>query len=678
MPGKDDKNLKKLNFKFNLYILIIIVLCVLLCIYDTRFVIPSIVLCVLSICYNIWMSDKRQIEIVNHIQQITSDVNVATRNNLTSSPIPLLLIETDGTILWKSKSFIDSFKDVDVITYLTPIIKEIKLNIEKDREENNQPFDKNAYLTKQFNIEDKFYKIYCGISKSKKKDKRRQREYQLTMYFIDDTKYNELFDQYNNSKTCVGIAMIDNYEEVMQRAIPEERAELVTNVERIIMDWAKETNGLIVKTERDRFLYIFEQQYLANIEKEKVSVLDKVKNLSENSNIRVTLSIAISNEGETNLEKYKSALAGMDIVLGRGGDQAVIRKEGKYKFYGGNTVEQEKRTKVKARTVAGSIANVINECSNVMIMGHDNIDIDAIGSGLGMYRLSKTLGKEAYIVSEPKGKSLGKFLEVLKESEEYKDVIITEEDADELINKDTLLIIVDTHKTNFVEFPELLGKIEKKIVIDHHRKAPEAITDVLVSFHEVYASSTAELVTEIIQYAADDVKLTLLEAESLYGGIMVDTKDFTFKTGVRTFEAAAYLRKFGVDIIRVKKWFQADLESYNAIAEIVKSVEITNDTIAIAVYDNEEDENANLICAKAADELLTISDITASFVIGKIGDKVFISGRSIGDINVQIILEKLGGGGHITLAGAQIEGLTLEEAKDELIIRINEYLSEIE
>jgi c-di-AMP phosphodiesterase-like protein len=624
------------------------------------------------------MSDKRKLEIVNHIQEITSDVNIATRNNLINSPIPLLLIETDGIIIWKSKSFIETFKNIDVITYLNPIIKEIKLNIEKENDENNQIFDTNKYITKQFNIENKFYKIYCGVSKSKKKDKRKQREYQLTLYFIDDTKYNELFDQYNNSKTCVGIAMIDNYEEVLQRVAPEERAELVTNVEKIILDWAKETGGLIVKTDRDRFIYIFEQQYLSNIEKEKVNVLDKVKMSSENSSIRVTLSIAISNEGENNLEKYKSALAGMDVVLGRGGDQAVIRKDGKYKFYGGNTMEQEKRTKVKARTVAGSIANIIKESSNVVIMGHKNIDIDAIGSGLGMYRLSKTLGKDAYIVSEPKGKSLGKFIDVLNSNEEYKDVIINAEEAEDIINQNTLLIIVDTHKIDYVEFPELLDKIEKKIVIDHHRKSPENITDVLVSFHEVYASSAAELVTEIIQYATDDVKLTLIEAESLYGGIMVDTKDFTFKTGVRTFEAAAYLRKFGVDIIRVKKWFQADLESYNVIADIVKKLEITNDTIAISVYDNEEDENANLICAKAADELLTISNITASFVIGKIGEKVFISGRSIGDINVQIILEKLGGGGHITLAGAQIEGLTLEEAKNELIIRINEYFTEIE
>ncbi len=678
MPKKSQEILDKMNLKFNVYLLVIILLCILICMYDKRFIVPSIILCALLLGYAIWSNDKRKLEIVNHIQEVTTDMNVANRNNLINSPIPLLLIETDGNIIWKSKSFIHIFKDVDVATSLNPILKEIKLNIEKEYEQSGQEFDKNNYLTKQFNIEDKFYKIYCGVSKSKKKDKRKQREYQLTMYFIDDTKYNDLFDLYNSSKLCIGIAMIDNYEEVMQRAMPEERAELVTSVERMIMDWARETGGLIVKTERDRFLYIFEQQYLAGIEKEKVSVLDKVKSMNENSDIKVTLSIAISNEGNSNFEKYKSALAAMDIVLGRGGDQAVIRKDGKYKFYGGNTIEVEKRTKVKARTVAGSIANLIKESDNVLIMGHNHIDIDAIGSGLGMYRLVKTLEKEAYIVSEPKGKSLGKFLNSFSENPDYEGVIISEEEAEEMIQPNTLLIIVDTHKENYVEFPELLQKIERRIVIDHHRKAPEAITDALVSFHEVYASSAAELVTEIIQYAADDVKLTLLEAESLYGGIMVDTKDFTFKTGVRTFEAAAYLRKFGVDIIRVKKWFQADLESYNVIAEIVKSVEIINDTIAIAVYDNVEDENANLICAKAADELLTISDITASFVLGKIGEKVFISGRSIGDINVQIILEKLGGGGHITLAGAQLEGFSLEDAKAELMIRIHEYFSEIE
>ena len=310
-------------------------------------------------------------------------------------------------------------------------------------------------------------------------------------------------------------------------------------------------------------------------------------------------------------------------------------------------------------------------------MGHTNIDIDAFGSAIGMCKFSRNLGKECFIASEPKGKSLEKFLEELNKYPEYENTIITKDKALELMTKETLLIIVDTHKINYVEFPELLDKTEKKIIIDHHRKVTDYITDPILSFHEVYASSTAELVTELLQYSTKTVELSLIEAEGLYGGIMVDTKDFTFKTGVRTFEAAAYLRKFGVDIIKVKKWFQADLESYNLISDIVRNTEIINDSIAIGIYTNADDTNANLICAKAADELLTISDITASFVLGKVGEKVFISGRSIGDVNVQVILEKLGGGGHITLAGAQLEGFSLEEAKQELIIRINEYFVEV-
>ena len=470
--------------------------------------------------------------------------------------------------------------------------------------------------------------------------------------------------------------MVDNYDEIVKRAIPEEKLELITNIEKEILDWANRTGGLIVKTDNDSFIYIFEQQYLSEFEKEKFDILDRVKKL--NNKVQITLSIAVSNEGKTNYEKYKSALTAMDIVLGRGGDQAVVRKDGKYKFYGGTTLELEKRTKVKARTIAHSISNLIAESENVIVMGHTNIDIDAIGSAIGMCKFAKSLGKECYIASEPKGKSLDKFLEELKKYPEYENTIIPEDKAMELITPNTLLIIVDTHKVNYVEFPELLNKTEKKIIIDHHRKVTDYIADVILSFHEVYASSTAELVTELLQYASNNIELNLIEAEGLYGGIMVDTKDFTFKTGVRTFEAAAYLRKFGVDIIRVKKWFQADLESYNLIAEIVKNTEIINDSIAIGIYENPDDINTNLICAKTADELLTISDITASFVIGKVGDKVFISGRSIGDVNVQIILEKLGGGGHITLAGAQLEGLSIEDAKHELIIRINEYLLENE
>jgi c-di-AMP phosphodiesterase-like protein len=450
----------------------------------------------------------------------------------------------------------------------------------------------------------------------------------------------------------------------------------LAKIEKLILDWAKETGGLIVKTERDSFVYIFEQQYLDSIEKSRFAILDKVKALDTEYKVEVTLSIAVSNEGKTNFEKYKSALSVMDVVLGRGGDQAIVKRDGKYKFYGGNTLEVEKRTKVKARTTSHTLERLMSEAENVIVMGHKNIDIDALGSALGIYRLATSLNKPCFIASEL-GKSVEKFINNLNETGEYKGVIKEEEDVEGLIGKDTLLVIVDTHKTNYVEFPGLLDKISKKIIIDHHRKSTDYVEDSIIAFHEVYASSASELVTELIQYWSEDVNLNLIEAEALYGGIMVDTKDFTFKTGVRTFEAAAYLRKFGVDIIRVKKWFQADLESYNIIAEIVKKAEKVTDTIAVSMYEGHDYANANLICAKAADELLTISDITASFVIGNLGDKICISGRSIGDVNVQLILEKLGGGGHITLAGAQLTGFTLEEAHDELIIRINEYLTEV-
>ena len=312
-----------------------------------------------------------------------------------------------------------------------------------------------------------------------------------------------------------------------------------------------------------------------------------------------------------------------------------------------------------------------------MIMGHTNPDIDSMGSSMGIYRLAKSLNKNAYIIDSNNTTTLQNFKNSLEKEEEYEDILISKEVALENIDKEALLVIVDTHKSTYVEAPELLEETDKIVVIDHHRRSADFIEKATLTFQEVYASSAAELVTELIQYAETKVELTTLEAESLYAGIMMDTKNFTFKTGVRTFEAAAYLRRCGVDIIRVKKWFQSDLASFNKIADIVKKAEIVNDTIAIAIYTKKE-KDTSLICAKAADELLTISDITASFVLGKLDNKICISGRSIGDINVQIILEKLGGGGHITLAGAQVEGMTMEETKQELINRINEYFSEIE
>mgnify|MGYP002566093709 FL=1 len=605
------------------------------------------------------------------MQDLTLTVDSAAKTSLINSPFPLIIIETDGNIIWKSSKFNIEFMNTDINSYLNDLVIDIKTEIES--RENK----KERTIVRHIELNNKYYEIVGKFVHSKHHENKNNDIYMLMLYFIDETENIKLQKEYKDSKSCVTIMMVDNYEETMQQLESEEKPQIIAEIDKCVYEWTDKTNGILIKSDRDRYVYLFEQRYLEKVKEDKFSILDKIKEIKTKENIQLTLSIAVSNDGITDKEKYKSAGAAMDIVLGRGGDQAVIRENEIYKFYGGRAQEVEKRTKVKARIVAHALENLIKESSKVMIMGHTNPDIDSMGAGMGVYRLARDIGKNAYIIDSQESNTLQSFKQSLSKEVEYEDILISKEVAEENIDQDTLLVIVDTHKATYVEAPELLKKTDKIVIIDHHRRSADYIENATLTFQEVYASSAAELVTELLQYAETKVELKTIEAESLYAGIMMDTKNFTFKTGVRTFEAAAYLRRCGVNIIKVKKWFQSDLATFNKISGIVKKAEIVNDTIAIAIYDKKE-KDSSVICAKAADELLTISDITASFVLGRIGNKICISGRSIGDINVQIILEKLGGGGHITLAGAQVEGMTMEETKQELINRINEYFSEIE
>ena len=637
MPKNNNvKVFDKLVSKTKVYLVIIGILLIAICFYEPHFIMPAILTFVLIVMYAYWTNNKRKVELSDHIKDLTGAVDNAAKSTLINSPFPLIVIETDGNIIWKSSKFIKEFANIDINTYLNNIIKELKLEIENSSEENKKELKE--LIKKQINIGDKTYNILGEYTKCN--DNKKENEYMTSLYFIDETENIDIVNKYNDSQICVGIIMIDNYEEIMQRVSTEDRAIITATIEKSLYDWASEFKGLIVKSERDTFIVILEQKYLNELENEKFTILDKIKEVSIPGKIRSTLSIAISNEGESSYKKYKSAQATIDIALGRGGDQAIIRKNEKYTFFGGRTQELEKRTKVKARIVAQALEELMLESAKVVVMGHSNSDIDAMGAAFGIYRMAKTIGKEAYIVNETTGVSIDSFIEVAKSNEEYKNVIIGKDKALEVINPETLLVVVDTHKMSYVEVPELIEKTNKIVIIDHHRRSTDFIENAILTFHEVYASSACELVTELIEYSEKDVKLTTIETEGLYAGIMMDTKNFTFKTGVRTFEAAAFLRKCGIDIIKIKKWFQSDLDTYNRISEIVNKTEIIKGTIGISIYE-EENKNANIICAKAADELLTISDITASFVIGKLGEKVCISGRSIGDINVQVILEKL-------------------------------------
>ncbi len=669
MP-KTKLNLDKLISRTKIYLVVIAIILVILCVVEPKAIIPSILAYIAIFVYTIWSNNKRKTEISEHINELTVSVDKAAQSTIINSPFPLVVLETNGNIIWKSSNFIKEFANIDTGTTLTDVIKELKLKIENGKNTNN------ISISESMKIGDKNYKVIAEYTKLREKEHKNSSEYMATVYFLDETNYVKLLEEYNNSRTCIGIIVLDNYEELMQRVTEEEKLKITSNAEKNIYSWVNKYDGLLVKSERDTYVCIFDQLNLEKIKEDKFEILDEIKEIKTQDNIQLTLSIAISENEKTNSEEYKSAKAVIDIALGRGGDQAIIKQNGKYYFFGGRTQEVEKRTRVKARIVAQALEELMNSASNIIIMGHTNSDIDAMGSGMGVYRIAKTIGKDAYIVNETNGTSLDNFINDLKDIEEYNDVIIDKAEALNKISADSLLVVVDTDKKNYVEAPELLDKTDKIVVIDHHRRGTDYIENAILTFHEVYASSACELVTELVEYAEKTVKLTKFEVEALYAGIMMDTKNFTFKTGVRTFEAAAFLRKCGVDIIKVKKWFQSDLETYNKISEIVAKSEIIDDTIAISIYDK-EDSDANITCAKAADELLTISNITASFVIGKMGDKIYISGRSIGDINVQLILEKLGGGGHITVAGAQVEGMTQEEVKQELINRINEYFTEI-
>jgi len=663
MPKKEV--LEKLITKTRVYLLLIAVLLIMLCYYDNKLIVPAILTYMLVIAYAVWSNSKNKVEVIKHVQEATTDVNSIVKNTLVNSPFPIIIMKNTGEVVWKSSKFLEEFANVPIKNYLSTLLKEFKNEYENT---------KNTKIVKEFDIDKKHYNVICEYTQNKQT--RKKSEFYIVLYVIENTDYVNIINKYEAEKTCVGIITIDNYDELIQRVSVEEKPQIMSEVEKTIYEWTNNTGGLIVKNERETYVLILDYQYLNVLEQNKFNILDDIKKINLSNNLQLTLSISISVEGETTYEKYKSALAGLELVLGRGGDQAVIRNNNQYKFYGGRAQEVEKRTKVKARTIAQSLENLIQESSNVVIMGHKTSDMDSIGSALGIYRFAKELEKEVYIVNTTYSVAVENLVKEIEKEEEYKDIFIDENAALSLIDENTLLVVVDTHKMSYTEVPQLFEKTKRVVVIDHHRKATEFIENPILMFHEVYASSAAELVVEILQYSEKDLKLKPIEVEALYAGIMTDTKNFTFKTGVRTFEAAAYLRKLGVDIIRVKKWFQSDLKDYNLIADIVKNAELIKDNIAIAVNDV-KNKDISVVCAKAADELLTISTITASFVIGDTGEKILISGRSIGDINVQIILEKMGGGGHMTTAGTQIEGKTIEEVRKELEEKINEYFEEM-
>jgi cyclic-di-AMP phosphodiesterase len=492
--------------------------------------------------------------------------------------------------------------------------------------------------------------------------------------FIDEEKYVETSDLY---KIVMGVVMhiqIDNYDDLLRAIQKEEHFGVVGEVEKIIAKTAANVHGFYQQYSQDKFVVIFERRYLMNFMQNKFELLNEVKRIPTTNNVKPTLSIGVG-VGRSFESSNDHASNALDLALGRGGDQAVIKEKKEYRFYGGGQQAPEKRVRVRSRMFSAALRNLMEQCDPIILMGHKVPDLDCMGSAMGLVACARHLKREVHIVLDKENAAIDALIAEIRLDPEYKNLLVSPFEAERMLEDNAMLILLDTQIETHTLVPSLIEKAPTLVVIDHHLRGTTHISTATLMYHEPYASSTAELVTEIIQYFSDRIKLKPIEAEALLAGITIDTKGFSFKTGVRTFEAASFLRKTGADTTSIRHLFQDDLKTFSARSEVVRTAQLLGNGIAVSVCPKDA-PNPELLAAQAADSLIGIRGITASFVLCESNKMVVISGRSLGQINVQRILEKLGGGGHSTIAGAQLN-VDMSQAREKLTVAINEFLKEM-
>lgn len=614
--------------------------------YSTRrfilAVVPAVVFSAVLIA-EIIMAQRNSIKF---IAKLNESVGVAENEIMYYSETPAVIVDEDYVVLWCNREFSSQLID-DHEIFGTDIARALDLDIKElftDR------------ITKtEYN--GKLYKV-SSIPVEKNDTKL------IYISFTDISEFAELFSKYKRTRPSVILLVIDNYEDVLQNFKESEKAQVAASTETLLEEFMSRTTGVLRKLSHDKFIAVIEEQHLCEIINSKFEILDNARNITvgDRSNI-ITLSIGVGRGASTLEESESFAKQALDMCLGRGGDQAAVKTENGFKFYGGVAKGVEKKSKAKSRIISNAVQEVIHNSSEVFIMGHRFADLDAVGSGTGLAGAIRMIGEEAYYVVDFE-KNLSHSL-VSSIQKEYDDLIISPEEAEQRFSDNSLLIIVDTHNANLVESRKLYEMAGQKIVIDHHRKSVNFIDDAVIFYHEPYASSASEMVSEMIQYFKNVNLVPQVLAEALLAGITLDTKNFVMKTGVRTFEAAAYLRKCGADTIKVKGFFTSSIEDYRKRSELISDAEIIG-SCAIAVA-RMQSADIRIIAPQAADELLSIENVDASFVIYKTGNVTNISARSLGILNVQVIMEKLGGGGHQTMAAVQLENTSFDEAKKMLI-----------
>lgn len=581
--------------------------------------------------------------------------------------VPYALLDVEARLQWGNNEFMDLFQGKKAvgqsISSLLPSITEA--NIPKAE------FDEVAHIV----LDNRNYRVVLRKIISPNFDEDANWSYYesgkawgtknalIAVFLFDETDIITLEKDNKEQKLIVGLLYIDNYEEALDSVDEVRRSLLTALVDRKINKYMQGIDAVIKKLEKDKFIFVFQYKYLSVLQSTKFSILEEVRNVNIGNEMAVTISIGLGVNADSYITGYEYARAAIDLALGRGGDQAVIKDREKISYYGGKSIQVEKSTRVKARVKAHAFREFVEGKDKIVVMGHALGDVDSFGAAIGVYRIGKTYNKKVHIVINEITTALRPMISRFVENSEYEeDLFLQNEQAKEIVDANTLLVIVDVNRPSLLECEELLDYTRTIIIFDHHRQTNEAIDNAALSYIEPFASSTCEMIAEILQYIGGNLKLRPMEADALYAGIMIDTNNFLTKTGVRTFEAAAYLRRSGADVTRLRKIFRSDFMEYKIKADAISSTEIYLDYYAIAVCTSDNVDSPTILGAQLANELLNVADIKASFVLSEFNNKIYISARSIDEVNVQLIMERLGGGGHLSVAGSQLEDCTIDEA----------------
>lgn len=587
-----------------------------------------------------------------HLFQI---VDKTMSYSISNHPLPLCMIDSEGGFLWYNKKFSEIYQDADVANAGISRVTGLKAS----EFFTDDPVEKPVMVSHN----GKAYKVVSSYLDGDKNNS-------AVLYWIDMTNYEVVKNLYKDEKSCFAYVIVDNYDELIACSPDDKKSIVAAEIEKTIRQWAAKLSASITRFRNNQYFVVFEHKHFEKLETSKFSILDDVREIETDADFPVSLSIGIGIGGKTPQQGDEYAAAALDLALGRGGDQAVVKKVSKIEYYGGRLQTVEKRNKGKSRIMAHALRQLIEQSNQVIIMGHKKPDMDSFGAALGISRIAKNRNKPVFVIINSFNESLTDMYHTAEGSGNYK--FINNEQALDMADKDTLVVVVDTHRPSMVECPELLTRTDKQVVIDHHRKTEEFIDNATLTYMEAYASSTSELITEILQYSGGEKKdIDKFEAEALLAGITVDTNRFSIRTGVRTFEAASWLRRMGADTANVRQFFQTDMNSLKQRSKIVSSAFTPVPGIAVAKCEGKHTD-VQVINSRAADEMLNIKGVKASFVIGENDEGLtVISARSLGDVNVQTIMEKLGGGGNLTKAGAQIE-IPIDETMDLIVELVKE------